>query len=103
MIRRLGLEMKDESSIYHWAARNDIPVFSPALTDGSLVGFTFKYVFFKFERFGVLFQGDMLFFHSYRNPGLVLDILVRKRLIRNSKSRGNEHISFVNFRATSAS
>jgi deoxyhypusine synthase len=30
-------------------------VFSPALTDGSL--------------------GDMLFFHSFKNPGLVVDIL----------------------------
>ncbi|XP_076844758.1 deoxyhypusine synthase isoform X2 [Brachyhypopomus gauderio] len=34
---------------------NDIPVFSPALTDGSL--------------------GDMIYFHSYNNPGLVLDIV----------------------------
>lgn len=30
----------------YWAARNDIPVFCPALTDGSL--------------------GDMLYFHTYR-------------------------------------
>lgn len=35
--------------------QNDIPVFSPALTDGSL--------------------GDMIYFHSYKNPGLVLDIV----------------------------
>lgn len=35
--------------------QNHIPVFSPALTDGSL--------------------GDMIFFHSYKNPGLVLDIV----------------------------
>ena len=55
MISRLGHEINDESSIYYWAAKNKIPVFSPALTDGSL--------------------GDMLFFHSYRNPGLVLDII----------------------------
>ena len=58
MIARLGLEIKDESSIYYWAAKNKIPVFSPALTDGSI--------------------GDMLFFHSYRNPGLVLDIIQGK-------------------------
>lgn len=32
-----------------------IPIFSPALTDGSL--------------------GDMMYFHSFRNPGLVVDIL----------------------------
>ena len=31
--------------------RNDIPVISPALTDGSL--------------------GDMLFFHSFKNPGII--------------------------------
>lgn len=44
-----------EESIYYWAAKNKIPVFSPALTDGSL--------------------GDMMYFHSYRNPGLVVDIV----------------------------
>lgn len=52
---RLGERINDESSIYYWAAKNKIPVFSPALTDGSL--------------------GDMLYFHSYRNPGLVVDIV----------------------------
>ncbi|XP_045048381.1 deoxyhypusine synthase isoform X2 [Desmodus rotundus] len=40
---------------------NHIPVLSPALTDGSL--------------------GDMIFFHSYKNPGLVLDIVEDLRLI----------------------
>ena len=55
MVQRLGEEIKDESSIYYWAAKNKIPVFSPALTDGSI--------------------GDMLYFHSYKNPGLVLDIV----------------------------
>lgn len=35
--------------------KNKIPVFSPALTDGSL--------------------GDMMYFHSQRNPGLIVDIL----------------------------
>uniref|UniRef100_A0A1B6I1W8 deoxyhypusine synthase n=1 Tax=Homalodisca liturata TaxID=320908 RepID=A0A1B6I1W8_9HEMI len=55
VIERLGLEIKDPSSIYYWTARNHIPVFSPALTDGSL--------------------GDMMFFHSFKNPGLVIDIL----------------------------
>ncbi|CAN1268768.1 Deoxyhypusine synthase [Linum perenne] len=34
---------------------NDIPVFCPGLTDGSL--------------------GDMLYFHSFRNPGLIVDIV----------------------------
>lgn len=55
VIQRLGERINDETSIYYWAAKNKIPVFSPALTDGSL--------------------GDMMYFHSFRNPGLVLDII----------------------------
>lgn len=55
IIQRLGERINDPSSIYYWAAKNKIPVFSPALTDGSL--------------------GDMMYFHSFRNPGLVVDIV----------------------------
>jgi len=54
IIHRLGMSIKDESSVLYWAARNKIPVFCPALTDGSI--------------------GDMLFFHSYKRRGFVLDI-----------------------------
>lgn len=55
VIQRLGERINDQSSIYYWAAKNKIPVFCPALTDGSL--------------------GDMMYFHSFRNPGFVVDIL----------------------------
>ncbi|XP_039287510.1 probable deoxyhypusine synthase [Nilaparvata lugens] len=55
MIARLGEEINDPNSICYWAAKNKIPIFSPALTDGSL--------------------GDMMYFHSYKNPGLILDII----------------------------
>ncbi|RUS69171.1 hypothetical protein EGW08_023065 [Elysia chlorotica] len=55
MIWRLGKEIDNPDSIYYWAYKNKIPCLCPALTDGSL--------------------GDMLFFHSYKNPGLVLDII----------------------------
>ncbi|XP_015117290.1 probable deoxyhypusine synthase [Diachasma alloeum] len=55
IIRRLGEEIDNPESIYYWAAKNKIPVFSPALTDGSL--------------------GDMMYFHSFKNPGLIVDIL----------------------------
>ena len=53
VIERLGHEIKDESSVLYWAAKNGIPVFCPALTDGSV--------------------GDMLYFHSYKKPGFILD------------------------------
>lgn len=58
IIERLGIEINDEQSICYWAAKNKIPIFCPALTDGSL--------------------GDMMYFHSFRNPGLVIDILKGK-------------------------
>lgn len=61
IIHRLGKEINNEESIYYWAYKNDIPVLSPALTDGSL--------------------GDMFFFHSFRHPGLVIDILSDLRVI----------------------
>lgn len=54
IIRRLGKEINHPDSVYYWAYKNDIPVYCPALTDGSL--------------------GDMIYFHSYRKPGLVIDI-----------------------------
>ena len=46
MIARLGERINNPESIYYWAWKNNIPVFSPALTDGSI--------------------GDMLYFHSYK-------------------------------------
>uniref|UniRef100_A0A8C3NJP2 Deoxyhypusine synthase n=1 Tax=Geospiza parvula TaxID=87175 RepID=A0A8C3NJP2_GEOPR len=61
MIARLGKEINNPESICYWAQKNNIPVLSPALTDGSL--------------------GDMIFFHSYKRPGLVLDIVDDLRLI----------------------
>ncbi|XP_059162660.1 deoxyhypusine synthase-like isoform X2 [Physella acuta] len=55
IISRLGKEIDNPDSIYYWAYKNNIPVFCPALTDGSL--------------------GDMIYFHSYQKPGLVIDIV----------------------------
>ncbi|XP_071802191.1 deoxyhypusine synthase-like [Asterias amurensis] len=63
MIARLGKEINNPESVYYWAYKNNIPVFSPALTDGSI--------------------GDMLYFHSYKNPGLVLDIVEDIRIMNN--------------------
>jgi deoxyhypusine synthase len=56
----LGREIDNEESIYYWAARNNIPVFCPALVDGSI--------------------GDMMYFFSYKRPDFTLDTVrdVRK-------------------------
>jgi len=55
MIDRLGQEINHPESVYYWAHKNGIPVYCPALTAGSI--------------------GDMIFFHSYASPGLILDIV----------------------------
>jgi deoxyhypusine synthase len=55
MIEYMGKEINNEQSIYYWAWKNNIPVFCPAITDGSI--------------------GDLLFFHSLQNTGLRIDIV----------------------------
>mmetsp|Transcript_54419 Transcript_54419/g.122394 ORF Transcript_54419/g.122394 Transcript_54419/m.122394 type:complete len:238 (+) Transcript_54419:1-714(+) len=55
MIHRFGKEIDNPESVCYWAYKNNIPVFSPAITDGSI--------------------GDMLYFHSYKREGFVLDLV----------------------------
>nr|POE76154.1 deoxyhypusine synthase [Quercus suber] len=54
VIARLGKEIDNETSVYYWAYKNNIPVFCPALTDGSL--------------------GDMLYFHTFKSSPQQLKI-----------------------------
>ena len=86
MIEKLGKSINNQDSIYYWAAVNSIPVFSRALTDGSL--------------------GDVMFFHSYKIPGLVVDIVEdvkrlnkmaimasgQTKLFHGEKSRKMQHL-----------
>ncbi|CAL1161382.1 unnamed protein product [Cladocopium goreaui] len=51
MIHRFGKEINNPTSVCYWAYLNNIPIFSPAITDGSI--------------------GDMLYFHNYKRPGVV--------------------------------
>ncbi|KAI3656078.1 hypothetical protein MP638_003079 [Amoeboaphelidium occidentale] len=63
IINRLGKEINNEESIYYWCYKNNIPVYCPALTDGSL--------------------GDMIYFHSFKNPGLIIDLVQDIRDLNN--------------------
>ncbi|GMH63661.1 hypothetical protein TrLO_g4310 [Triparma laevis f. longispina] len=63
MIERMGRDIDNEESVYYWCAKNGIPVFCPALTDGSV--------------------GDMIYFHSYKRPGFILDIAQDIRLVND--------------------
>ena len=55
LIWKLGRRINDPNSIYYWAWKNHIPVFCPCVTDGAL--------------------GDCLYFHSFRSPGLIIDVV----------------------------
>ena len=50
----LGREIDNEESIYYWCYKNNIPVFCPALTDGSI--------------------GDMIYSYLFKNPDFKIDI-----------------------------
>ena len=68
-MKRLGREIDDDSSVLSWASRNSIPVFCPALTDGSV--------------------GDMMYFHSFKRAGFVLDIARDVRLVNDLAVRSH--------------
>ena len=62
VIERLGREINDPASICYWAYKNGIPVFCPALTDGSF--------------------GDMLYFHTFKSSPKFLDISITRDIRR---------------------
>ncbi|KAF9599936.1 hypothetical protein IFM89_001971 [Coptis chinensis] len=69
VIARLGKEINDESSYLYWVYKNGILVFCPGMIDGSL--------------------GDMLYFHSFRNLGLVIDIVQDIRAMNGEAVHAN--------------
>jgi deoxyhypusine synthase len=54
IINKMGNKINNEESIYYWCYKNNIPVFCPTFTDGSM--------------------GDMIWFFKHKNPGLKIDI-----------------------------
>jgi deoxyhypusine synthase len=63
LIQMMGKEIKDESSVLHWAQKNKIPVFCPGITDGS--------------------TGDLIYFAKQRYKDFYLDITEDMRQIVN--------------------
>eukprot|EP01095_Lingulamoeba_sp_RSL-Kostka_P011119 TRINITY_DN4156_c0_g1_i1.p1 TRINITY_DN4156_c0_g1~~TRINITY_DN4156_c0_g1_i1.p1 ORF type:complete len:389 (-),score=156.29 TRINITY_DN4156_c0_g1_i1:96-1262(-) len=75
IIDRLGKEIDNEESVYYWAHKNKIPVYCPAITDGSI--------------------GDMMYFHAFNLPeeerlrvDLVGDIVGINSLAMNADKTG---------------
>jgi deoxyhypusine synthase len=75
VIKFLGKEINNEDSIYYWAYKNEIPVFCPAIMDGSL--------------------GDMIYFYkNYKNKDFKLDIVEDTENFNNS-SIGKEKTGMI--------
>lgn len=54
VIKKLGEKINNKESIYYWCYKNNIPVFCPSFTDGSM--------------------GDMIWFFKYKHQKLKIDI-----------------------------
>ena len=67
LIDRLGKEINNPDSVYYWAHINKIPVFCPAITDGSL--------------------GDMMYFFNYKRPEFIVDVVEDIRRINDLASK----------------
>ena len=64
LIKLLGQKINNKESIYYWAQKNKIPVFCPAILDGSL--------------------GDMIYFFKNSNTDFTLDITKDTEDLNNS-------------------
>ena len=64
LIKELGKRINNKKSIYYWAYKNNIPVFCPAITDGSL--------------------GDMIYFFKSKHPEFLIDVTDDITKINNS-------------------
>lgn len=66
LIWKLGEKINNEKSIYHWAWKNKIRVYSYALLDGSL--------------------GDMVYFFKSKNPDFLIDISNEMKMLNDETS-----------------
>jgi deoxyhypusine synthase len=71
-IDKLGEKIDSKESIYYWTHKNNIPVFCPALTDGSI--------------------GDMVYSYLFKNPNFKIeianDIMKLNEIAMTSKKTG---------------
>ncbi|CAD7965605.1 unnamed protein product [Amoebophrya sp. A25] len=70
MIHRFGKEINDENSVCYWAYKNNIPLLCPSITDGSI--------------------GDMLYFHTFKRPGLVVDVVADIKRINDEAMKARK-------------
>jgi len=64
IVWKLGEKINNEESICYWAWKNQIPIFCPAILDGSL--------------------GDMVYFFKYKRPDFKIDIAEETKMLNES-------------------
>jgi deoxyhypusine synthase len=84
----LGLAVNNEESFLYWAAKNDIPVFCPALTDGS-IGDLFYFLKKKHDDFYIDIVEDTkkiikLVLHTEKTGAIILGGGSAKHFVLNS-------------------
>jgi deoxyhypusine synthase len=99
---RLGAEIGDESSICYWAHKNSIPVFCPAIIDGS-IGDIIYFFLYKRPRFALDTAGDVkrlndITMEAKRTGLLLLGSGVVKHMILNTNMlrNGAEYAVYIN-------
>lgn len=70
IIKRIGEKIDNKESIYYWCAKNDIPVYCPAFTDGAL--------------------GDVVYFQTWREEGFIIDLVQDIKLLNDSALRSKK-------------
>lgn len=102
LISRLGKEINNKESIYYWAQKNSIPVFCPAITDGSLGDmlyfFTFKHPDFKVDIVGDIKQLNDLTFNAKKTGVIILGAgLVKHHILNTNMLRnGCDYAVYIN-------
>lgn len=64
LIKKLAEKINNKKSVYYWCLKNNIPVYCPAIMDGSL--------------------GDMIYFFKLKNPDFKIDITEDTTELNNS-------------------
>ena len=70
MLNQIGLDLKDENSFLYQAAKNNVPVFCPAITDGSM--------------------GFHLFMYQEKHPDFIVDVVKDFKNILMSSSHDEQ-------------
>ncbi|MBI4141051.1 deoxyhypusine synthase [Candidatus Woesearchaeota archaeon] len=102
LTHRLGKEINNPESIYFWAQKNNIPVFCPAITDGSLGDmiyfFTFKHPDFKVDIVGDIKKLNDLTFEAKKTGVIILGAgLVKHHILNTNMLRnGCDYAVYIN-------